>query len=402
MKLPIKIIILVVVVFAIAGGALYIQKIASRPKKIALSKSDMELLLGTLPPSSLQELSSNPSERKRLVANLKQILSVGQAAEAAGYGEHKDVKPMVSFMSDSVLSGIYQEKNPDNKISPQDVQDYAKQHDKEYQQFLDSDPRLRSQAQGGQEDQIKNRFATVHLLAERARKQGIGKDRETELEIMLSKYQVLAGAYSKDLQDNSTNNVSDQDVQNYFNQHSADFDQVCAHHILIKTKSSDGPPPQAGEKPEDQGLSVEDARKKAQSVLDQIKKGGDFDALAKQFSDDPGSKGKGGDLGCFAKGQMVPEFEQAAFALQPGQVSDLVQSEFGFHIIKLDGRKKGDPNDPKTKQEIVGMVKQQKFQQKIDDIINKSKVTIAEDFQVPSKPTTAPPSGGPQGAPQGK
>ena len=66
--------------------------------------------------------------------------------------------------------------------------------------------------------------------------------------------------------------------------------------------------------------------------------GEDFAALAKSYSQDP-SAGDGGDLGWFSKGAMVPEFEEAAFALQPGQISDVIQTQFGFHIIKCTGRK---------------------------------------------------------------
>ncbi len=73
----------------------------------------------------------------------------------------------------------------------------------------------------------------------------------------------------------------------------------------------------------------------AQSVLDRIKGGEDFAVLAEEFSDDPGSKRKGGDLGIIAKGQMVPEFEQAVFVMAEGDISDPVKTEFGFHLIKL-------------------------------------------------------------------
>ncbi|HYL99964.1 MAG TPA: peptidylprolyl isomerase, partial [Blastocatellia bacterium] len=86
-------------------------------------------------------------------------------------------------------------------------------------------------------------------------------------------------------------------------------------------------------------------------------------------------------------GQMVQAFDQVAFSLKPGEVSGLVQSQFGIHIIKVEERKKGDPSDPKIHQEILGMLKQQKFQEKINDIINHSKVKIAEDFNIPSKPS---------------
>jgi peptidyl-prolyl cis-trans isomerase D len=78
-----------------------------------------------------------------------------------------------------------------------------------------------------------------------------------------------------------------------------------------------------------------EVRAKAEGILKRIKAGEDFAALAKQFSDDPGSKELGGNLGPFARGRMVKPFSDAAFSLQPGQVSDLVRTQYGFHIIKV-------------------------------------------------------------------
>lgn len=88
-------------------------------------------------------------------------------------------------------------------------------------------------------------------------------------------------------------------------------EEVKASHILVKTK------------------------KEADDLMAKIKGGADFAELAKQHSEDTGSKQQGGDLGFFPKGRMVPEFEKAAFSLKPGKVSDPVQSQFGFHIIKV-------------------------------------------------------------------
>ena len=121
--------------------------------------------------------------------------------------------------------------------------------------------------------------------------------------------------------------VTPQEIESYYNSNIQQFqapEQVRASHILLKTD----------------GKNEADVRKQAEDVLKQAKApGADFAALAKKYSEDDGSKANGGDLDYFSKGRMVPEFEQAAFSMQPGQISDLVKSQFGFHIIKVVDKK---------------------------------------------------------------
>jgi peptidyl-prolyl cis-trans isomerase D len=122
--------------------------------------------------------------------------------------------------------------------------------------------------------------------------------------------------------------VPQADIQRYYNDNSQQYttpERVRASHILLNTGGKD----EAA------------VRKQAEELLAKIKAGANFAELAKKYSEDPGSKEKGGDLDFFPRGQMVPEFEQAAFSLQPGQVSELVKTQYGFHIIKVVEKQAG-------------------------------------------------------------
>jgi peptidyl-prolyl cis-trans isomerase D len=102
-------------------------------------------------------------------------------------------------------------------------------------------------------------------------------------------------------------------------------DQVRASHILLKTEGKDDAAVKA----------------KADEILKQAKAGADFGELAKKNSEDEGSAKNGGDLDFFTRGRMVPEFDAVAFTLQPGQISDVIKSQFGYHIIKVTDKKPG-------------------------------------------------------------
>jgi peptidyl-prolyl cis-trans isomerase D len=126
--------------------------------------------------------------------------------------------------------------------------------------------------------------------------------------------------------------VSDAEVQNYYNAHQEQYrmpDRVRVRHILISM-----PKTEPGAKPDQKG--IDEARAKAEDVLKQVKAGGNFAELAKKYSQDPGSASNGGELGWVVKGQTVEEFEKAAFNQSPGEISGLVQTVFGFHIIQTE------------------------------------------------------------------
>lgn len=125
--------------------------------------------------------------------------------------------------------------------------------------------------------------------------------------------------------------VTEAEVKTYYSNHTAAFEmpeKVRASHILLMTMDPSTRMPLPTN-------TVAAKRKQIDDLLKEIKGGKDFATLAKQYSEDPGSKVDGGELPKFGRGDMVPEFEAAAFSLKPGQVSDVVTSPFGFHIIKL-------------------------------------------------------------------
>jgi hypothetical protein len=104
-------------------------------------------------------------------------------------------------------------------------------------------------------------------------------------------------------------------------------ERVGARHVLVMHTGSQRAPANITR-------SRDAARARAQDVLNRARQGEDFAALARRFSDEPGASTGGGDLGVFGHGQMVPPFERAAFALGLGEISDIVESDFGFHVIK--------------------------------------------------------------------
>lgn len=117
--------------------------------------------------------------------------------------------------------------------------------------------------------------------------------------------------------------------------------QVRARHILIKADA------------EASDDVKQAARERAERLLAQIRGGGDFAALAREHSEDPGSARKGGDLGYNPRGRMVGPFDDAQFSLEPGQVSDVVETQFGYHIIRVDGVREGDVPEDEAKKEIA-------------------------------------------------
>ncbi len=224
-------------------------------------------------------------------------------------------------------------------------------------------------------EQLLDRWVNVTLLGEKAKSLGLDKSPEVAAKIEDVKNSILAQELlKKEIQ--AKVKVSDKEVEEYYKKNKDKFkdpEQVKARHILIKVDAK------ADEK------KWKAAENKAKDIKKRLEKGEDFVKLAKEFSDDPGTKNKGGDLGFFAKGRMVPEFEAAAFALKPGQISDPVKTVYGYHIIQTMEKKQASQKEFKdVKTQIRQMIqrdKERKLMEKmLADLKKQHPVTVNKEL----------------------
>jgi peptidyl-prolyl cis-trans isomerase D len=154
--------------------------------------------------------------------------------------------------------------------------------------------------------------------------------------------------------------VTQADLEGYYRDHHDAYrvpEQVKVSHVLIKT-----PLPGPDGKVDEKGAA--EAQRRAEDLLKQVKGGAKFEDLAKKYSEDPGSAKEGGSLGWIGRGQTVPEFEKTAFSLPKGQISELVKSSYGFHIIRVDDKQEAHVKSlDDVKAEIEPALKHQKAQQ---------------------------------------
>ncbi|MFH1932993.1 MAG: peptidylprolyl isomerase [Pseudomonadota bacterium] len=211
---------------------------------------------------------------------------------------------------------------------------------------------------------VKSRFPNEDEL-----KSSLSKMNLTEAELITQIKRALTVQQFIDKKFVQTVTVSDKETRAYYDANQAAFkqpEQVKASHILIKVGPQADEPQKAA------------ARKKIEEIQQRVQKGEDFAALAKEFSEGP-SNAKGGDLGYFRKGQMMKPFEEAAFALKPGEVSDIVETSFGYHLIKLvDKKPEGTIAYEDIKDRIQEYLKQKKVREQVDlyvaDLRGKAKV----------------------------
>jgi peptidyl-prolyl cis-trans isomerase C len=259
------------------------------------------------------------------------------------------------------------------KVTKAEFEGAVKTLPPEYQQF----------ALGPGKKQFAEDYLRMKLLAAKGTEEGLQNDPDVQRQMDLMRSNLIATAELKKIEKNIA--ISDADVQAAYEANKKDYEQVHARHILIAPAGSPAAQPaKEGQKQ----LTDAEAKAKAEEIRAKIAAGGDFAALAKTESADVGSAANGGDLGSFGHGQMVPEFEQAAFAAKAGEVTPVVKTQFGYHIIKVESHEL-TPLD-QVRPNLEKQLRQKKIQETLESMKAAANPTFDEAyFAVPKAPTTA-------------
>lgn len=377
--------------------------IKDSPPPIKISAQDMELLFKDVEPEKLKSMSEDPDGKKKAANNIRQLLAISEQARKDGMTDDPNVAAELENIRAETIANIYDKKINNGKtpvfsaITNNQIKEYLKKPTTEagFQKYLDAKIFFAKENGSFAADkkltdaeikQAKDIYAKIKIYDEEyaAKKDqlGVSVNREVELQTELQQAQFLANRYAKNTLTPKAA-VSDAEINEYIANH-----------------------------PE---YSSKEKKNKAEQILSRVKAGEDFAKLAKEFSDDPGSKNTGGLYENVRQEQFEPTFESAALALEPGQISsDLVETKFGYHIIKLE--KKGDGKDSSGKPTIIYTVRhilfstmvkdpkdskgpeitvaefvknkleEDKQKTLIDEIVKNNPVEVAENFNIPQQP----------------
>jgi parvulin-like peptidyl-prolyl isomerase len=423
----------------------------------SISRADIELLLADMAkknPMAIKRLAQNPEMKGKQIEGLKQLLAFASQAQREGLTEDPTNREELKSMRSELIAVSYdQELNKDKGPMPQFgfiTDDQIKQfwdegsqpiqqtfwdkiglgsnaeadgrsREEQFQSFFDSKLNfIKKQNPQFADDQItdedkqqaRDYFAKVQIYnkeyADKVKSGELSDEfkQRTELQIKLQQAQFLAKIYSDKIADQAK--VTDDEVAQYIASH-----------------------------PE---MDPSAKKAKAQEILDRAKAGENFEELANQYTEDPGNKNEkgesqGGLYKDIRKGQMVPPFEQAALSLEPGHVyNDLVESDYGYHIIKLEKKNESkdangtpnetydarhiliattfkDPENPAAQPKPVKEYVRQKLltdkeKKIVDDIVAANNVSVPDDYTIPEVSDQQiqemmKNQGGPMGMPQG-
>ena len=398
----------------------------------SISQGEVELLLADVAkvnPMVLKRFAEDPDLKKQQLDNLKQLLAFASQAQKEGVANEPNNRQELENIRSEVIAVNYDKEINKDKgpmppfgfISEDQVKQFwgegsqtqdqgfwaslknkigigVRNHEVDFQKFLDtkvallkeSNPQMKDREVSEEEKkQAREFFAKIEIYEkeyeDKLHEGEIPKELQDkiDLQVKLQQAQFLARLYSEKMAEKVK--VTDEDVAKYIAEH-----------------------------PE---LGTAEKKAKAEEILNRAKAGEDFAKLANEFSEDPGNKSpkgepQGGLYSNVTKGKMVPPFEQAALALEPGQVApELVETDYGYHIVKLEKKGEGkgpdgqpaetydvrhilittavkDPESPMGREVPAKVFVRQKLEQEkekaiIDEIVAKNNISVPEDFNVP-------------------
>ncbi|HEX6285730.1 MAG TPA: peptidylprolyl isomerase [Pyrinomonadaceae bacterium] len=365
-----------------AGGLIFWQVKARKTGPVELTAEDMAVIAEDQPPQIRARLATDEKARKDFALELRRWLALAEEASAQGIDKTPDMKRQLELQRASIIATYYFRELGENgpNITDDEVTQFFK--DPVNQNRFDllmtdikaKDPNLANQEIPQEEiDAFKQRVGRVYIGEKKGIEQGYDKKQQVRLQVLLQQARLLGQEYAF------------KNLKSKIEATEAEVDKYLTDHPEMDTDKQN--------------------RAQAEAVLKRARAGEDFAKLAQEFSSD-GSKEQGGDLGWFGRGRMVPEFEKAAYALKPGEISDVVQSQFGFHIIKLEERKTetkdGKPEEmvrarhilistpntnplgpPQTGRAVAkSKLEQEKGEKLLNEIVERSHVKVAENYTV--------------------
>ncbi len=379
-----------------------------------MTKEEMELLLKDANPMMLKRFAEDPEMKKQQLESIKQLLALASAAQKDPAVNDENTQKALGIIDAVIWARTYDQEINQGKgpmppfgfITEDQVKNFygegdatnaeQKNHETEFQEFLDVQLNFAKKNKAVADDtepseeektQMRQEFAKIKIYETEAKakvKSGELKkefEKKVELQSKLQQAQFLSRIYSTDVLAKKAE-VTDEDIQKYISEH-----------------------PELN--------TTEEKKTKANEVLQRLKNGEDFAALAKEFSDDPGSKDKGGLYeGVTEGGGFDKAFEAAALGLEPGKFTqELVVTPFGFHIIKLERKGEAkdqtgqvkqsydvrhilfstmvkDPDNPTAREMplndfVKSKLEEDKQKKVLDDLVADNNVVIAEDFEIP-------------------
>ena len=339
---------------------------------VVLTREDMALIARDQPEAFQKKLLTDQSIRSDFAKDIRRLLAVAEEARRIGIADRSPQKRELEYGRARIIATEYYETSK-QEITDAEIEAFFKEEGKTawFDQLVADLARSQQQELSAEQKAIARKIVGKTFIGERrGMAAGFDKRRKIELQILMQQARTLAQIYAEEK------------LQDKIKVTEAEIDAYLAGHPDLDDKKD---------------------REQAEALLKRLRAGEDFATLARQFSTDS-SREKGGDLGWFGRGVMVPEFENVAFVLQRGQISNVVKTAFGYHIIKLEERRTVEKNGV-SEEEIrvrhilinsrdlssLGHLKTprdrarealetEKADQLLDEIVKRSNVSVPADF----------------------